>query len=135
VTVLALDVAGAESWSTPAVSFVTGTPVTSTCAVKVTSTSDWGTGYNGNVDITNTGSEPVDGWTLGFSYPRPWLSFRGGWNANWTAAGMSVSASNVDWNASIAPGATVSVGYTGNYAGPNLLPALFTLNGTVCTTR
>ena len=135
VTVLARDVAGAESWSTPAVSFVTGTPATSTCAVKVTTTSDWGNGYAGNVDITNTGSEPVDGWTLGFSYPRPWLSFRGGWNANWTAAGTSVSASNVDWNASIAPGATISVGYAGNYAGPNLLPALFTLNGTVCTTR
>ena len=31
--------------------------------------------------------------------------------------------------------ATISVGYAGNYAGPNLLPALFTLNVTVCTTR
>ena len=66
---------------------------------------------------------------------RPWLSFGSGWNANWTAAGTSISASNGDWNASIAPGATISVGYVGNYAGPNLLPALFTLNGTVCTTR
>ena len=41
----------------------------------------------------------------------------------------------VDWNAGIAPGATINIGYVGNYGGPNVLPGLFTLNGTVCTTR
>ena len=38
------------------------------------------------------------------------------------------------WNGTIAPGTTVNVGYVGNYAGPNVLPGLFTLNGTLCTT-
>jgi hypothetical protein len=87
-----------------------------------------------SVDITNTGTEAVDGWTLAFSFRRPWQSFGGGWNGNWTADGASVTATNVDWNASIAPGASVNVGFVGNYGGPNLLPNLFTLNGTLCTT-
>jgi hypothetical protein len=135
VTVLAKDVAGVASWSSAPTAFVTGTPASSTCAVHLTNASDWGNGYVGSVDITNTGTEPVDGWTLAFTFPRSWESFGGGWNATWTAEGADVSTTNVDWNAAIAPGATINIGYVGNYAGPNVLPNLFTLNGDVCTTR
>ncbi|WP_156374046.1 cellulose binding domain-containing protein [Cellulomonas sp. Leaf334] len=134
VTVVTTDKAGAQSWSTPAVAFVTGTPAESGCSVRLTNASDWGNGHVGSVDITNTGDVAVDGWTLGFTFPRPWLSFGGGWNGTWTASGDAVTATNVDWNATIAPGATVNVGYVGNYGGPNVLPNLFTLNGTLCTT-
>jgi len=134
VTVVTRDKAGAESWSTPAVAFVTGTPAASTCSVTLTKASDWGNGYVGSVDVTNTGSAPVEGWTLGFAFTRPWLSFGSGWNATWAPSGADVTATNVDWNATIAPGATVNVGYVGSYAGPNLLPGLFTLNGELCTT-
>jgi hypothetical protein len=135
VTVVARDVAGAESWSTPAVSFVTGTPADSNCAVTITKTADWGNGYVGNLDITNTGTTAVNGWTLGFAFPRTWLTFGSGWNADWSSAGNTATATDVDWNATIEPGATASIGFVGNYAGPNVLPGLFTLNGTVCTTR
>jgi hypothetical protein len=135
VTVVARDKAGLTSWSTAALPFVTGTPAQSTCAVTFTDASDWGNGYVGSVDVTNTGTEAVDGWTLAFSFRRPWQSFGGGWNATWDADGVSVTATNVDWNASIAPGASINVGFVGNYGGPNPLPNLFTLNGTLCTTR
>jgi hypothetical protein len=132
VTVVAKDVLGLASWSSAAVPFVTATPATSTCAVQLTNTTDWGNGYVGSLDITNTGSEPIEGWTLEFAFPRPWESFSDGWNATWTDDGESVSAANVDWNATIAPGASINIGYVGNYAGPNVLPHVFTLNGTVC---
>ena len=135
VTTVARGATGTESWSSPPTTFVTGTPAVSTCAVTLTKTGDWGNGYVGSVDITNTGTEPVDGWTLGFELPRSWLSFGSGWNATWSADGTQVAAANLDWNGGIAPGATVSIGYVGNYAGPNVLPHVFTLNGTVCTTR
>ena len=42
---------------------------------------------------------------------------------------------NADGNRLLAPGATTNVGFVGNYQGPNVLPAAFTLNGTLCTTR
>ncbi|MDQ1295288.1 MAG: hypothetical protein QG608_3173, partial [Actinomycetota bacterium] len=133
VTVVTRDVGGTTSWSTPAVAFVTGTPADSTCAVHVADTNDWGNGYVGSLGITNTGTEPVEGWRLEFAFPRPWQSFGSGWSATWTAEGVHVTAA--DPNTTIAPGSTVSVGYVGNYAGPNILPRVFTLNGTVCTTR
>jgi hypothetical protein len=135
VTVLAVDVARVASWSSAPAAFVTGTPATSSCAVHLTNASDWGNGYVGSLDVTNTGTEPIDGWTLGFAFPRAWQSFGGGWNATWSASGGGASATNLDWNGSIAPGATINIGYVGNYAGPNVLPAVFTLNGSVCSTR
>jgi hypothetical protein len=135
VTVVAKDAWGIASWSSAQVSFVTGTPATSPCAVHFANASDWGNGYVGAIDLTNTGTEPVNGWTLVFTLPRSWESLGGGWNATWAADGVNVSASNLDWNAVIGPGATVNIGYVGNYAGPNVLPTVFALNGTVCTTR
>jgi hypothetical protein len=135
VTVVARDALGVASWSTAAVSFVMGTPAVSNCAVHFANAGDWGNGYVGSIDITNTGSEPVEGWMLAFTLPRSWESLGGGWNAAWTADGVRVAATNLDWNAAIAPGATVNIGYVGSYTGPNVLPGVFTLNGAVCTTR
>nr|BFE76204.1 hypothetical protein GCM10020092_095050 [Actinoplanes digitatis] len=33
-----------------------------------------------------------------------------------------------------AGGGTTTVGFVGAYSGPNVLPGVFTLNGTVCST-
>lgn len=132
VTAVARDIAGAESLSSPAVAFTTGVPTSEACTVHVAKSADWGNGYVANLDVTNTGSTPIDGWKLEFAFPRPWLSFGSGWNGTWQASGTGVSVTNADTNASIAPGATVGVGYVGNYAGPNVLPRMFTLNGKAC---
>jgi hypothetical protein len=134
VNVVARSRSGAESWSSLPTAFVTRTPAVSTCSVSLTKGGDWGNGFVGNLAITNRGTEAVDGWTLGFTLPRPWLTFGNGWNATWSADGAKVTATNLDWNGSIAPGASVGIGYVGNYAGPNVLPNVFTLNGAVCTT-
>jgi hypothetical protein len=133
VTVVARDARGTQSWSSAPTAFVTGTPADSSCAVHLTNTADWGSGYVGNLDVTNTGTEPVSGWTVAFDLPRSWESFGSGWNATWAADGTHVTAANPD--AVLSPGQTTSVGYVGNYAGPNVMPTLFTLNGTLCTTR
>jgi hypothetical protein len=59
----------------------------------------------------------------------------GGWNGNWSQDGLAVRVSNVDWNRTIAPGASANVGFVGSYQGPNVQPPVFTLNGKLCTTR
>jgi len=41
----------------------------------------------------------------------------------------------MDWNRTIAAGATANVGFVGAYQGPNVQPPVFTLNGKLCTTR
>ena len=56
VNVLTRDSAGNVSWASPPLTFTTGAPATSTCAVRFTDTNDWGNGYVGSIDITNTGT-------------------------------------------------------------------------------
>jgi Cellulose binding domain/Fibronectin type III domain len=133
--VITRDAAGRVSWASPPVTFLTGTPAGSDCAVTFTDASDWGNGFVAGIDVTNTGSNPIDSWTLRFTWPTGWQQLAGGWNGNWTQTGNAVQVSNADFNRTVAPGATVNVGFVGAYQGPNVLPGLFTLNGKLCTTR
>jgi cellulase/cellobiase CelA1 len=98
--------------------------------VKFADTNDWGNGFVGQIDITNTGAAPLNGWTLAYTWPTTWQSVNSGWNATWnqTATGVRVTS-----DATLAPGGATSVGFVGAYSGPNIAPAAFTLNGTVCS--
>ena len=96
---------------------------------------DWGNGYVASVDITNTGTNPIDTWTLAFNWPTGWQQMSGGWNGTWSQTGNAVRVSNADFNKTLAPGASANLGFVASYQGPNVLPALFTLNGKLCTTR
>ncbi len=135
VNVLTRDAAGHVSWASPPVTFRTGTPAVSDCAVAFADTSDWGNGFVASLDITNTGTSAFDTWTLAFGWPTGWQQMTGGWNGTWSQTGTDVRVSNADFNQVIAPGATVNVGFVGGYQGPNVFPGLFTLNGKLCTTR
>ncbi|MET9063721.1 cellulose binding domain-containing protein [Streptosporangium sandarakinum] len=134
VNVIARDSGGGVSPPSAPLTFTTDTPASSSCSVRLTKQSDWGSGYVGSIDITNNGA-PVSGWTLAFGWPRAWQSLGSGWSAVWTQNGQDVKVVNEPGNGSLATGATATIGYVGNYSGPNVLPEVFTLNGTVCTTR
>ncbi|MEU6743967.1 cellulose binding domain-containing protein [Streptosporangium sandarakinum] len=134
VNVIARDSGGGVSPPSAPLTFTTGTPASSSCSVRLSKQSDWGSGYVGSIDITNNGA-PVNGWTLTFGWPRAWQSLGSGWSAVWTQNGQDVKVVNEPGNGSLATGATATIGYVGNYSGPNVLPEVFTLNGTVCTTR
>jgi hypothetical protein len=134
VNVLTRDAAGNVSWASPPLTFGTGSPADSTCSVRFTDVTNWGSGYVASVDITNTGPAPIDGWTLTFAWPTGWQQMNGGWNANWSQTGTTVRVTNADYNGKLAAsGGTVNVGFVGGYSGPNIQPVAFTLNGTVCT--
>ncbi|MBF8184843.1 cellulose binding domain-containing protein [Nonomuraea sp. K274] len=134
INVITRDTGGGLSWSSPPLTFTTGTPAAASCTVRVTDQNDWGNGYVGAIDITNQGA-PINGWTLNFSWPRTWQGFDSGWSAVWTQTGSDVKAVNDSSNASLATGASTTIGFVGTYSGPNVLPTTFTLNGTLCTTR
>ncbi|MEV4493603.1 cellulose binding domain-containing protein [Micromonospora coxensis] len=135
VNVLARDGAGRVSRSSPPLTFTTGSPASSSCAVRFTTNSDWGNGYIGGVEIVNTGTHPVDGWTLTWTWPTTWQQVGSGWSATWEQAGTGVKATATADNRRIAVGGSTSAGFVGGYSGPNVLPTVFRLNGTVCTTR
>jgi len=136
LNVLATDQKGYLSAPSSPVTFITGTPQHSTCAVSYSLSTDWGSGFVANISITDTGPDPITGWTLAFDFPATTESFSSGWNATYAQNGQNVVVTPQDWDANLTAdsGNTVSVGFVGNQSGANPPPASFTLNGTVCTT-
>jgi hypothetical protein len=135
--VLAIDQRGFLSVPSTPVTFTTGQPANSTCAVTYDVSTGWGSGFVANISVTNTGPSAIDGWTLAFTFPSSTESLSGSdWNANWSSSGQNVLATSLDWDATLAPnsGNTVSIGFVANQNGAYPSPASFTLNGTVCNT-
>ncbi|MGW1608102.1 extracellular catalytic domain type 1 short-chain-length polyhydroxyalkanoate depolymerase [Streptomyces sp. NPDC002285] len=101
-------------------------------ACKVTATiNSWNTGLTASVTITNTGTTAINGWRLGFTLPTG-QSIANGWGATYAPASGAVTASSASYNAALAPGASVSIGYQANHTGNSGSPGAFTLNGTGC---
>lgn len=135
VNVLTRDTAGRVSWASPPLTFTTGSPAESACAIRFTNDTDWGNGYVATVEIANNTERPINGWTLTWTWPTTWQQVGSGWNANWTQVGSNVRVTSNDDSRQIAAGGTVSVGFVGEYSGPNVVPTAFRLNGTLCTAR
>jgi hypothetical protein len=137
LNVLATDQNGYLSPPSPPVTLITTTPGNSTCKVTYNLSNGWGSGFVANISITNTGPNPITGWTLAFSFPSDTESVStNNWNANWTANSQNVVVTPLSWDNYLAPngGNTISIGFVGNQDGAYPSPASFTLNGTVCTT-
>ncbi|WSQ13856.1 PHB depolymerase family esterase [Streptomyces sp. NBC_01231] len=96
------------------------------------STNAWSTGLTGSVTLTNTGTTSVNGWKLGFTLPSG-QTITNGWGATYAPASGSVTATNAAYNGTIAPNASVTIGYQANHSGNSAAPTAFTLNGTACT--
>jgi Cellulose binding domain len=56
------------------------------------------------------------------------------WDGNFTQSGRRVSVTNASYDATIAPAASVTIGFTGTRTGSDAPPAAFQLNGTGCQT-
>ena len=136
LNVLATDQAGNLSRPSAPATFTTTSPPNSTCSADYEVTSGWGNGYVAAITVTDTGPNPIDGWTLTFSFPSASETFSSGWNANWTASGRNVLATSLSWNADLAAngGNSASIGFVGGNNGAYPSPAAISLNGTVCTT-
>jgi endoglucanase len=114
----------------------TTTPRPTPVSCRVTwALNDWGTGFTATVSVANTGSAAVNGWTLAFTFPGN-QRIGNGWGATWTQAAGSagVTAVNLDYNRTIAAGATMTgMGFNATYTGSNARPPSITLNGSACT--
>ncbi|WP_199828869.1 PHB depolymerase family esterase [Streptomyces sp. NRRL B-24085] len=102
-------------------------------ACKVTATANaWSTGLTASVTVTNTGTSTVNGWQLAFALPAG-QTITNGWGATYSPASGAVTATNATYNGTIAPNASVSIGYQANHGGNSAAPGAFTLNGKACT--
>lgn len=107
------------------------TPPPAACTVTYRVDSQWGDGFTASVTLTNTGSAPIDGWTVGWTYAGN-QRVTNWWNTVVSQQDAVVTARNVSWNATVAPGGSVGFGFNGSYSGTNPAPTAFTLNGAPC---
>ena len=93
----------------------------------------WNNGFTTAITIANTGSSAINGWTLAFTLPSG-QSITGGWNATYSPNSGNVTARNVSYNGTIAPGSSASgIGFQATHNGNTARPSAFTLNGTACS--
>ncbi|MEU9156142.1 cellulose binding domain-containing protein [Streptomyces sp. NPDC048417] len=126
-----LAVAGAVALVGSAlVPVVSASGATPACTVQYTVTSQWDTGFQASVTLTNN-MAAMSGWSLGFGFANG-QKVTQGWSAKWSQSGTAVTATNESWNGSLATGASVSAGFLGSWSGSNAVPTAFKLNGTTC---
>ncbi|MFJ2240763.1 cellulose binding domain-containing protein [Streptomyces sp. NPDC087859] len=112
--------------------FQTSTPTPGTASCQVGDTvSAWNSGLTASITLTNTGTTAIDGWSLGFTLPAG-QTVTSGWNAAYSPASGRVTAVNASHNATIAPGASVDIGFQAGHTGNTASPDAYTLNGTAC---
>jgi hypothetical protein len=91
-------------------------------------TSSWAGGYEAKFTITNTTSSTIDSWTVEFDFPAG-TSVGTFWDALVTTSGRHVTATNRNYNGTLAPGATTTFGFVAAGTGD---PTNCTVNGAPC---
>ena len=125
---------GSPTASPPASRSASPSPARQSCTVTYRTDSQWAGGFTASIQIGNTGTTVINGWTLVFTFGGDqWLT--NWWNTIAVQAGAKVTLSNQSWNAVIQPGGTVTLGFLGSWNTSNAVPSSFTLNGAPCTAR
>ena len=102
------------------------------CRVTYTVVTSWSSGFTANIGITNLG-DPINGWTLRFSFPAAGQRITNGWSATYTTNGQAVTAVSLPHNSALATNGSATIGFNGAHTGSNPIPNAFTLNNVPCT--
>ncbi len=99
------------------------------CAVTYSIRNQWKGGFNADLVVTNRGSTAVNGWNATWSFANGEKVVKT-WRSLLVAAGPAASLRGESFNANLAPGESVSFGFTGSGTPKN--PNTFRLNGKSC---
>jgi endo-1,4-beta-xylanase len=102
-----------------------------TCHVTYTKNSEWPGGFTAQVAIANTGTTTISGWSLTFAFPGD-QKVTSNFNGGVSQTGENVTLTNASYNATIAPGASLTDGFQGTWTSNDTNPASFFINGTAC---
>ncbi|TCC19529.1 cellulose binding domain-containing protein [Kribbella speibonae] len=96
-----------------------------------TKVSDWGSGFEGKVTVTNGTTSSLSTWSVALDFPSGY-SVSSTWDAIHTSSGQTHTFTPPSWAGPLAPGATVSFGFNGS---PGNFPGLAAcrLNGGSCS--
>ncbi|WP_406330942.1 cellulase family glycosylhydrolase [Streptomyces sp. NBC_00203] len=82
------------------------------CAAAYTVSSDWGSGFNADVKVTNTGTTAMTSWKVSWTWAGS-QQVTNMWNATYTQSGSTVTAVNAAHNGGVPVGGSVSFGFGG----------------------
>jgi predicted carbohydrate-binding protein with CBM5 and CBM33 domain len=93
-------------------------PASGACTATYVVGSQWQGGYQGDVTV-KAGTAAIKSWRVTMTYPSG-QTVQQAWNANVTAAGSTLTATNVTYNGPLNAGASTSFGFIG--AGTSATP-------------
>ncbi|MFF4491747.1 cellulase family glycosylhydrolase [Streptomyces sp. NPDC001544] len=85
---------------------------TAACSASYTVSSDWGSGFNAEVKVTNTGTAAISGWKVTWTWNGA-QKVSNMWNASYTQNGATVTAVNAAHNGAVPVGGSASFGFGG----------------------
>ncbi|GCE50361.1 O-glycosyl hydrolase [Thermosporothrix hazakensis] len=88
----------------------------------------WPGGFTASIQITNNGTSTIQNWKLQFTFPGS-QKITNLWNGQVTQSGNQVTITNASYNATIAPGSSVTIGFNGTWTTDNPAPNSFIFNG------
>lgn len=109
----------------------TGSAAPVSCKADYSLTNSWAGGLQGQVVLTNTGTGAISPWTLTWTFPGD-QKIGSMWTATYTQSGEQITATNEPYNATIAAGGSVTIGFTGTFTSSDASPTAFSVNGTAC---
>ncbi|MPY38341.1 endoglucanase, partial [Streptomyces adustus] len=89
-----------------------GGGTTAACSAAYSVSSDWGSGFNADVKVTNTGTTALTSWKVTWTWSGS-QQVANMWNASYTQSGGTVTAVNAAHNGAVAVGGSASFGFGG----------------------
>jgi hypothetical protein len=100
---------GPGSSASPGTSPGTSQGPTGTCTAGVAVANSWPNGYQATITVTNPGTKPITGWSVGLTLADG-QTVRSFWNAAVTGSGTALTATNVAYNATVPAGGSTTWG-------------------------
>ena len=110
----------------------TGSSAPVSCSAAYTLVNSWSGGFQGQIVLTNTGTNAISPWSLTWTFPGD-EQISSMWDATYTQSGENVTATAESYNATIEPSDSVTIGFTGTYTNSDAAPTSFSVNGTACS--
>lgn len=104
------------------------------CSSTYRTFSDWGSGYNADLHVTNLGAGPVDGWKITWQFGGN-EKVKDLWNGSFTQKDSRVTVTDAGWNAPLPQKSTTYFGFIVEYSGTSGGISEVTLNGFPCITE
>jgi cellulase/cellobiase CelA1 len=101
------------------------------CAIAFDTSNSWSNGEVQQVTLSNTGTAPISNWSMSWT-ERAGFTLGSTWSATFAQSGSSLTATPVDYDAVVAPGASITFGLTLAFTGAKPMPTGVRLAGVDC---